>query len=52
MSFMIDVPTDSGVLASGDDGDATVVEPSLFGKCISDDFFTFDAILINFFLSL
>lgn len=52
MSFMIDVPMDSGDLFSGVDGDATAVEPSLFGKCILDvvesRFFTFDAILNDF----
>lgn len=53
MSFMIEVPIDSGVLAfSGDAGDeATAVAPSLFGKCIFDGVsrvFTFDAIMIDF----
>lgn len=50
MSFMIDVPIDSGDFDSGDDGDATAVEPSLFGRCIFDDvsrIFTFDAIMID-----
>lgn len=54
MSFIIDVPSDSGVFVSGVDGDdATAVEPSLFGKCIfaCSRFLTFDAIMIDFFLT-
>lgn len=51
MSFIIDVPIDSGVFNSGDDGDATAVEPSLLGKCIFADFsrlLAFDAIMMDF----
>ena len=37
MSFMMEVPSDSGVdLLSGDGGEATAVAPSLLGKCIFD----------------
>lgn len=53
MSFMIEVPTDSGDLLSvGDAGGATAVEPSLFGRCIFDVSrdFTFDAIMTDFSL--
>lgn len=56
MSFIIDVPIDSGVFDSGDDGDATAVEPSVFVKCIFGKgfsrFFTVDAIMNDFLLTV